>query len=123
MMVQIAQLNSTDADFQQSLDKLLAFENAQDDAVDVTVASILADIRSRKDAALIEYTNRFDRLCMQTSGKDLELTQDDLSALIGTLAASESATHYSKRRNGCAAIMRNSNCHIRGNTPIQMVRC
>ena len=32
MMVQIAQLNSTDADFQQSLDKLLAFENAQDDA-------------------------------------------------------------------------------------------
>ena len=43
MMVQIAQLNSTDADFQQSLDKLLAFENAQDDAIDVTVAKILAD--------------------------------------------------------------------------------
>ena len=48
MMVQIAQLNSTDADFQQSLDKLLAFENAQDDAIDVTVAKILADVRSLK---------------------------------------------------------------------------
>jgi len=76
-MIRIKRFNSTDYDFNSNLEKLLAFENAQDDAVDVTVAKILADIRSRKDAALIEYTSRFDRLSA-TSGKDLELTQDQL---------------------------------------------
>ncbi|MDO8893695.1 MAG: histidinol dehydrogenase [Nitrosomonas sp.] len=75
--MRIKQFNSTDPDFDSSLEKLLAFENAQDDAVDITVAKILADIRSRKDAALIEYTNHFDRLTA-TSGKDLELTQENL---------------------------------------------
>ena len=67
-MIRIKRFNSTDPDFDSSLEKLLAFENAQDDAVDVTVAKILADIRSRKDAALIEYTNRFDRQ-LQHPGK------------------------------------------------------
>ncbi|WP_370869641.1 histidinol dehydrogenase [Nitrosomonas sp.] len=76
-MIRIKRFNSTDSDFDSSLEKLLAFENAQDDAIDITVAKILADIRSRKDAALIEYTNHFDRLTA-TSGKDLELTQDNL---------------------------------------------
>ncbi|MEQ1815236.1 MAG: histidinol dehydrogenase [Nitrosomonas sp.] len=75
--MRIKRFNSTDPDFDSNLEKLLAFENAQDDAVDITVAKILADIRSRKDAALIEYTNRFDRLSA-TSGKDLELTQENL---------------------------------------------
>ena len=84
MMVQIAQLNSTDADFQQSLDKLLAFENAQDDAIDVTVAKILADVRSLKNSALIEYTNRFDRLSVNAA-QDLELTHDDLQRALTAL--------------------------------------
>ncbi|MDP3662734.1 MAG: histidinol dehydrogenase [Nitrosomonas sp.] len=75
--MRIKRFNSTDPDFDSNLEKLLAFENAQDDAIDITVAKILADIRSRKDSALIEYTNHFDRLTA-TSGKDLELTQDNL---------------------------------------------
>ena len=87
-MIQIKRFNSTDSDFNACLDKLLAFENAQDDAIDVTVANILADIRSRKDAALIEYTNRFDRLAIQ-SAKDLELTQDQLQHSLATLPDAE----------------------------------
>ncbi len=83
-MIRIKRFNSTDPDFDSNLEKLLAFENAQDDAVDVTVAKILADIRSRKDTALIEYTNRFDRLSA-TSGKDLELTQENLRHSLETL--------------------------------------
>ncbi|MDV6347694.1 histidinol dehydrogenase [Nitrosomonas sp. Is35] len=86
--MQIKRFNSTDADFNACLDKLLAFENAQDDAVDVTVANILTDIRSRRDAALIEYTNRFDRLAIQ-SAKDLELTQDQLQHSLATLPEAE----------------------------------
>jgi len=87
-MIQIKRFNSTDPDFDSKLDKLLAFENAQDDAVDSTVAKILADIKTRKDAALIEYTNRFDRLNV-TSAKALELTQDDLQQALATLPSTE----------------------------------
>lgn len=87
-MIQIKRFNSTDSDFNTNLGKLLAFENAQDDAIDSTVAKILADIRSRRDAALIEYTNRLDRL-NATSGKDLELTQDDLQQALAALPSAE----------------------------------
>lgn len=83
-MIQIKRFNSTDSDFNANLEKLLAFENAQDDAVDSTVAGILADIKNRKDAALIDYTNRFDKLSV-TSAKDLELTQNHLQQSLAAL--------------------------------------
>ena len=83
-MIQIKRFNSTDSNFNSNLEKLLAFENAQDDAVDSTVANILADVRKRKDTALIEYTNRFDRLSV-TSAKALELTQNDLQQSLAAL--------------------------------------
>lgn len=83
-MIQIKRFNSIDPDFNSNLKQLLAFENAQDDAVDLTVAKILADVRKRKDAALIEYTNRFDRLSI-ASGADLELTQHHLQQSLKTL--------------------------------------
>ena len=48
--------------FASSLDALIAFESAQDPAVDAAVAAIIADVRARGDEALVEYTRRFDRL-------------------------------------------------------------
>ncbi len=83
-MIQIKRFNSTDSNFNSNLEKLLAFENAQDDAVDSTVSNILADVRKRKDTALIEYTNRFDRLSV-TSAEALELTQNDLQQSLAAL--------------------------------------
>ncbi len=85
-MIKIKRLNSTDADFNSNLEKLLAFESAQDDTVDTTVAKILADIKIRKNVALIEYTNQFDRLSA-TSGQELELTQDHLQQSLTSLPA------------------------------------
>lgn len=85
-MIKIKRFNSTDADFNSNLEKLLAFESAQDDAVDATVAKILADIKIRKNIALIEYTNQFDRLSA-TSGQELELTQDHLQQSLTSLPA------------------------------------
>ena len=41
---------------------LLAWESVSDDAVFNTVNGILKDVRSRGDAAVVEYTNRFDRM-------------------------------------------------------------
>ncbi|MBS0327537.1 MAG: histidinol dehydrogenase [Proteobacteria bacterium] len=54
-------LDSSAADFDAALGQLVAFEAAQDPEVDRVVAAIIADVRRRGDAALVEYTARFDR--------------------------------------------------------------
>ena len=54
-------LSSADAGFERALGDLLAFEAAQDERVENATAEILEDVRRRGDAALIEYTARFDR--------------------------------------------------------------
>jgi histidinol dehydrogenase len=60
-MAAITRLNSTDPDFQSRLEQLLAWEAVSDAQVESTVRAILADVRARGDAAVVEYTNRFDR--------------------------------------------------------------
>ncbi|ATD58859.1 MAG: histidinol dehydrogenase [Janthinobacterium svalbardensis] len=62
MPIQIRKLDSSQDGFQQSLDTLLAFEAGTDAAIETSVASILADVKTRGDAAVLEYTNRFDRI-------------------------------------------------------------
>ena len=59
-MSEIRQLSTSDSDFQQQLDRLLAWESVSDGAVNSTVNEIIANIRQRGDEALLEYTNRFD---------------------------------------------------------------
>jgi len=55
-------LNMSDGSFQADLDQLLAWEGVSNEQVNQTVKEILSAIRKRGDEALIEYTNRFDRL-------------------------------------------------------------
>src|SRR5476651_1917132 len=62
MPIQITKLDTTLADFKQSLDQLLAFEASTDEAIERSVAGILADVKQRGDAAVLEYTNRYDRI-------------------------------------------------------------
>jgi histidinol dehydrogenase len=59
-VAEIARLSTRDADFDARLARLTAFDAAQDEAVDRTVAEILAAVKSRGDAAVLEYTARFD---------------------------------------------------------------
>jgi histidinol dehydrogenase len=80
----IKRLSSADADFKQRLDALLAFESAQDESIDRTVAAILADVKVRGDAAVLEYTQRFDRLPAQAMS-ELELSQSELQAALAGL--------------------------------------
>ncbi|NEX15845.1 MAG: histidinol dehydrogenase [Halochromatium sp.] len=56
----IARFSTADADFDARLDALLAWESVSDAGVKQTVETIIADIRQRGDAALIDYTARFD---------------------------------------------------------------
>ncbi len=59
-MADITRLDTRDADFWTRLDALLAWESVSDSGVNDTVNRIIADIRARGDAALVEYTGRFD---------------------------------------------------------------
>ncbi|MBP6115782.1 MAG: histidinol dehydrogenase [Neisseriaceae bacterium] len=79
------QLITTDAHFDAELKALLAFETAQDPKIDQIVADICADVQSRGDAALVDYTNRFDHMSA-TSMADLTLSQDQLAAAFQRLS-------------------------------------
>lgn len=58
----ISELDAGQADFQQRLDKLLAWDEVSDQTVLETVNEVIAAIRSRGDEALLQYTARFDGL-------------------------------------------------------------
>ncbi|GAB3263731.1 histidinol dehydrogenase [Chitinimonas naiadis] len=79
-------LSTQEADFQPQLDALLAFESAQNPEVDAAVARILADIKVRGDAAVLEYTARFDGVAARSMA-ELELSQDELAAAYHRLPA------------------------------------
>jgi len=59
-MAEIQTLSTSDYGFDQQLDQLLAWEAVSDTQVQQVVAEIVADVRARGDAALLEYTSRFD---------------------------------------------------------------
>lgn len=78
-------LSTRDADFEDQLDALVAWEDARDETVERTVADIIADVRRRGDAALLEYTARFDRLS-PVSAADLEVPPERLQQALESLA-------------------------------------
>jgi histidinol dehydrogenase len=55
-------LATTDTDFDARFAALLSMKREESEDVDATVAGIIADVRARGDAAVIELTARFDRL-------------------------------------------------------------
>lgn len=86
--MKIRRLSTLDASFDADLKALLAFETAQDDSVDVVVANILKDIKQRGDAAVLEYTNRFDKT-NASSMAELELSRSELNAALSSLPAEQ----------------------------------
>lgn len=90
MSMNIRRFSTTDTNFDQNLKDLLAFETAQDDSIDVVVANILRDVKARGDAAVLEYTNRFDKT-NATQLSDLEIGRPELVAALDSLPADQRA--------------------------------
>lgn len=84
--MKIRRLSTQDTSFDTDLKALLAFETAQDDSVDAVVASILKDVKNRGDAAVLEYTNKFDKT-NASNLKSLEISQNELRAALDGLQA------------------------------------
>ena len=94
----IKRFSSRDADFTTRLDALLAFETAQDESVEQTVAAILADVRTRGDAAVLDYTRRFDRLDVRHLA-ELELPRKALQQALDALpSAQRQALEFAAQR-------------------------
>jgi histidinol dehydrogenase len=83
-------LSTVDADFDAQLTELLAFEGAQDPKVDEAVAGILADVKARGDAALVEYTRRLDRVGA-ASARELEIGPEECAKALETLPHAQRA--------------------------------
>jgi histidinol dehydrogenase len=86
--MKIRQFSSRDANFNTDLTKLLAFEETADDALEATVADILKDVRKRGDAAVLEYTGKFDRLPLANAAA-MELSRDELRSAFDGLPAEQ----------------------------------
>ena len=85
MTLKMRRLSTQDAGFSAALQALLAFEAGQDADIDATVAAILADVKRRGDAAVLEYTAKFDRLDVR-SFADLEVSKAKLETAFTQLA-------------------------------------
>jgi len=84
MSLAIRRLDSRDAGFAEALTRLLAYAEEVDDEVEASVAAILADVRARGDAAVLEYTKRFDRIDAGSLA-ELEVPAADLRAALAGL--------------------------------------
>ena len=83
-----ALLSSTSATFEAEFKARLHWSAEADSAIEKTVADILADVQQRGDAAVLEYTNRFDGL-NAGSLQELELTQAELKAAFDAIPAAQ----------------------------------
>jgi histidinol dehydrogenase len=82
------QLNTADAGFEAAFAARLHWSADTDAAIEQRVADILADVQKRGDAAVLDYTQRFDGL-QAADVKALEITQAELQAALDSLPAAQ----------------------------------
>ena len=80
-------LSTTDPSFEQAFQVLLAQKREDSPDVDATVADIIAEVRDRGDAALVDLTARFDRL--QLSPATLRIPDAEIDALAAQVPEDE----------------------------------
>jgi histidinol dehydrogenase len=77
-------LRTTAPDFEASLTRRLAWESSTDHEIEQTVSDILSQVQIQGDAAVLAYTQRFDRV-QASSVAELEISQDVLKAAFDKL--------------------------------------
>jgi histidinol dehydrogenase len=82
--MKLRRLSTRAAGFDAELEALTRYEAAQDPAVQETVRAIIADVRARGDAAVLEYTKRFDRVAA-ASLNELQIGKEKLEAALRTV--------------------------------------
>ena len=83
--MKLRRLESADAAFNDQLQSLLSNTGEPTSEIIRTVESILADVKSRGDVALLEYTNRFDD--RDATIEDLKIPASELEKALKTIPA------------------------------------
>ncbi|MCK9563886.1 MAG: histidinol dehydrogenase [Bacteroidales bacterium] len=97
-MATIARLSTAQADFDARLDALLAWEAVSNAGVATVVADIITAVRAQGDAALVEFTNRFDRRSLAAAA-ELEIPRNRLDeALVAIAPESRAALEAAAQR-------------------------
>jgi histidinol dehydrogenase len=86
--MKLRRLSTREARFDAELEALTRYEATQDPAVQATVRAIIADVRARGDAAVLEYTKRFDRVAA-SSINELEIGKEKLEAALRTVPSQQ----------------------------------
>lgn len=96
--IKITRLATTSSDFESQLREQLHREVLVADEVSSTVADIIADVRTRGDAAVVDYTNRFDGFGARSMA-DLLVTQQQLNEALERItdAQRQALTHAAER--------------------------
>ncbi|WIT12466.1 histidinol dehydrogenase [Paucibacter sediminis] len=90
MTLKLRQLNTAAADFEAEFQRVLHWSAETDAAIETRVAEILADVRGRGDAAVLDYTARFDQLSADSLNA-LELTREELKAAFDAISPAQRA--------------------------------
>ena len=94
----IKRLNTRDENFWGQLDERLAWDSASDERVVTAVREIIANVRRRGDEAVVEYTNRFDRMSV-ASMAELEISQERMKAALERITSEQrQALEFSVQR-------------------------
>ena len=80
-------LESASPDFEVAFTRLLGMKREDSPDVDAIVAGIIADVRSRGDAAVIELTAKFDRLHL--TSETLRFSETEIDAHCANVPAAE----------------------------------
>ncbi|AKD24438.1 histidinol dehydrogenase [Polynucleobacter duraquae] len=86
--VKVKRLNSKDAGFKETLLSSLSLPMADDEAIDAAVVKILAQVKAKGDAAVLDFTKQFDRLNV-SSVNELEISQEELKKAYEGLAVEQ----------------------------------
>ncbi len=90
-------LDASAPGFERDFAAFLARNRDTDENVDRIVADIVADVRKRGDAALLEYTRKFDKV--ETDAKGLRLTDAERrTAAARVPAAQREALEFAAKR-------------------------
>lgn len=82
-------LDHADADFEARFTALLNAKREDSPDVDAAVAAIIADVRARGDAAVIELTQRFDRITL--TPETLRITAQEVNTATAQVSAADRA--------------------------------
>ncbi len=110
--LKLRKLDTSDSHFDADLAALFCEAASHDEQIDSRVAEILAEVRAHQDAAVLDYTARFDRLNV-ASMSDLEVSTSELEAAFNGLdakpraaleaAAARIRTYHERQKQECGS--------------------